>query len=153
SQVSLQDDDIPLQVRLTGWSPFIPTDNDNSSLPVGTLEYVLRNTGAKKIDAVFSYNTKNFLATDDKAKNSIGRIANGFILQQEGTTENRALQGTFAAFTTDTNTIVDHCWFRGGWWDPITMAWNTVRDGLTRNTEPVEKDAPGASLFVPFSLA
>lgn len=152
ASINLQDDDIPLLVKLTGWSPFIPNDEDNSSMPVGGLEYVFKNTGTKKIDGIFSYNTKNFLATEEKAKNSITKITNGFVLQQEGTTEKPELKASFAAYTSEANTIVDHCWFRGGWWDPITMAWNTVRDGLTRATEPVEKDAPGASLYVPFSL-
>ncbi len=31
----LRDDDIPIEGHgITGWSPFIPTDADNSSLPV-----------------------------------------------------------------------------------------------------------------------
>ena len=34
--LEMKDDDIPLEVALTGWSPFIPTDADNSSLPVGS---------------------------------------------------------------------------------------------------------------------
>ena len=55
-------------------------------------------------------------------------------------------------FTDDPTTIVDHCWFRGGWWDPFTMAWNTVKEGRTKDTAPVDKGAPGASVFVPLSL-
>ena len=43
ADIHLQDDDIPLQTRITGWSPFIPTDEDNSSLPVGALEYTFVN--------------------------------------------------------------------------------------------------------------
>src|SRR3954454_3619489 len=35
--VQLEDADIPLQVQIKGWSPFVPTDEDNSSLPVGAL--------------------------------------------------------------------------------------------------------------------
>jgi len=30
---------MPLRVELTGWSPFVPGDADNSSLPVAALEY------------------------------------------------------------------------------------------------------------------
>ncbi|MBS1597403.1 MAG: hypothetical protein JST75_04205 [Bacteroidetes bacterium] len=153
ASINLHDEDIPLEIKMTGWSPFIPTDQDNSSLPVGAIEYVFKNTSAKKIDAVFSYNTKNFLVNDEKATDSIGKIKNGFILQREGTTEKPQLKASFAVFVNDANTVVDHCWFRGGWWDPMTMAWNTVRDGLTRSTDPVEKEAPGASLYVPFSLS
>ena len=35
--VTLSDDDIPMDIQITGWSPFIPGDADNSSLPVGAL--------------------------------------------------------------------------------------------------------------------
>ena len=52
-----------------------------------------------------------------------------------------------------TTTVVDHCWFRGGWWDPLTMAWNAVKNGEVKSVDPVEADAPGASLYVPFTLA
>jgi uncharacterized protein (DUF608 family) len=150
--VKLQDDDLPLRVEIKGWSPFIPTDEDNSSLPVGALEYTFINKGTQQVEAVFSYNSKNFLATAQEAVNSIGGIGNGYVLKQEGTTEKPYLQGNFAIFTDDAATIVDHCWFRGGWWDPLTMAWNAVRDGDIKATAPVDKGAPGASLFVPFSL-
>ena len=40
--VDLKDKDMPLAAKITGWSPFIPTDADNSSLPVGVLEYQLQ---------------------------------------------------------------------------------------------------------------
>ena len=151
--VKLLDSDLPIEVKITGWSPFIPTDEDNSSLPSGSLEYKFKNTGTKSVEAVFSFNSKNFVASDNDAKNSIQATTNGFVLVQEGTKEKPYLQNSFAAFTDDSNTIVDYCWFRGGWWDPLTMAWNDVRDGKVNSRAPVEKDAAGASLFVPFSLA
>lgn len=150
--ISLQDADIPMKVAVKGWSPFIPTDEDNSSLPVGAIEYSFTNTGTKVLDAVFSFNTKNFLANQDGAVNKITPVKNGFVLEQEAVKDKPEVEAHFAFFTDDDKTAVDHCWFRGGWWDPLTMAWNTVRDGKTRATEPVEKDAPGASLFVPFTL-
>ena len=59
--VQLQDADIPMKVELKAWSPFIPTDEDNSSLPAGAIEYIFTNQTAKSIDAVFSFNSKNFL--------------------------------------------------------------------------------------------
>jgi uncharacterized protein (DUF608 family) len=142
--VNLTDHDIPAHVTITGWSPFIPTDEDNSSLPVGALEYTFVNHSSRTLDAIFSFNAKNFLISGDSTDNRITGIPNGFVLQEK--------DDSFAVFTDDPATIVDHCWFRGGWWDPFTMAWNTVREGRTRDTAPVEKGAPGASLFVPMSL-
>ncbi len=150
--VRLSDNDIPLSVEIKGWSPFIPTDQDNSSLPAGVLEYTFTNKSAANADAIFSHNTKNFLAADNEGQNKISSIQNGFILQQTATTEKPHLEANFAIFTDNDNTIVDHCWFRGGWWDPLTMAWNAVKNGSAKSTTPVEKDAPGASLYVPFTL-
>lgn len=151
--VDLRDNDIPLKVKIRGWSPFIPADEDNSSLPVGCMEYNFQNNSKQTINAIFSFNSKNFLGSDKNAENRIKPAGNGFVLEQQGTEDKPQLQSSFAVFTDDNNTIVDHCWFRGGWWDPLTMTWNDVRDGKMNSRPPVEKDAPGASLFVPFSLA
>ncbi|MCJ7446259.1 MAG: non-lysosomal glucosylceramidase [Bacteroidales bacterium] len=149
--IELKDDDLPFDITIRGWSPFIPTDADNSSLPASSLEYSFKNTGNSDVEAVFSYNSKNFMKQSG-GKARVKPIAGGFVLSEEGTKENPERKGDFAIFTSEPGTIVDHCWFRGGWWDPLTMTWNTILKGETRNTLPVDTDAPGASLFVTFQL-
>ena len=149
--LDISDADLPLKVQVTGWSPFIPTDDDNSSLPVGAMEYKFTNISKASAEAIFSFNSKNFLKIE-QGKNSIRSTQNGFILSEAGTNE-KPYKTDFAIFTDDDATIVDHCWFRGGWWDPVTMAWNTVKNGEAKAVAPVDKDAPGASLFVPFTIA
>jgi uncharacterized protein (DUF608 family) len=150
--IELKDNDVPLDVQIKGWSPFIPTDADNSSLPAGAIEYTFRNTTNSKVEAVFSYNSRNFIK-ESGGKATIKPIDGGFILSEEGTKENPEKKGNFAIFTIDPGTIVDHCWFKGGWWDPLTITWNTILKGETRNSPPSEADAPGASLYVPFSVS
>lgn len=149
--LDLHDEDLPLKIKITGWSPFIPSDENNSGMPVGAIEYLFTNTGSAAIDAIFSFNAKNFLRID-KGRNAITSIQNGFVLSEAGTND-KPLRSDFAIYTNDNNTVVNHCWFRGGWWDPITMAWNAVKDGKSETVAPVDKDAPGASLYVPFKLA
>ena len=87
--IDLEETTLPLRVQLTGWSPFIPTDADNSGLPVAGLEYRFTNTGAKTLEAVFSYNARNFLRVDG-GKNKILSHAGGFILSEEGAKEKAA---------------------------------------------------------------
>lgn len=149
--VQLKDKTMPLQIEIKGWSPFTPGDEDHSSLPVGGLEYHFRNTGSKAEEYVFSYNARNFMQQHG-APNSIQSVQNGFVLSQAGTAEAPEKQGDFAIFTDDAATVVDHCWFRGAWFDPLTMIWNTIKEAAVKKNAPVEKDAPGASLFVPFRL-
>lgn len=149
--LELQDDDLPVTVQVTGWNPFIPNDPDNSSLPVGGFEYRLTNTGKEAAEVVLSYHARNFLK-EEGGTNSIRKIANGFMLTEAGTSEKPHLKADFAIVAAEGGAVVDHCWFRGGWWDPLTMAWNKVKSGELTSVEPVEKDAPGASLFIPLTL-
>ena len=151
STVELDDDDIPLEVKLTGWSPFIPTDADNSSLPAGAFEYSFHNKGNSRLEAVFSYNSRNFMSQENGV-NRIRAVSNGFILSEEGVKDKPETKGDFAIFTSDANSVVDHCWFRGNWFDPLTITWGTILRSETRQKEPVDKGAPGASLYVPFSV-
>lgn len=148
--LDIADPDLPLAIKITGWSPFIPTEDDLSSLPVAALEYHFKNTGPSALDLVFSFNTKNFVKEED-GKNKISGVPNGFVISGSGTNE-KPFSTDMAFFTDDPDTVIDHCWFRGGWWDPLTMAWNAVKNAEIKSVAPVEANAPGASLYVPFRL-
>lgn len=150
-EVSLTDNDIPLNVTITGWNPFIPGDADNSSLPVGILEYTFENKSDKSLETVFSYNTRNFLSWK-RGLDYIKPMKNGFVLAQKAIENEPFLQGDFAIFTDQPNTVVNPCWFRGAWFDGLTMAWNAVEAGDIVSNAPIENGAPGASLYVPISL-
>jgi uncharacterized protein (DUF608 family) len=151
ANLELADPEIPLAIHLTGWSPFIPGDADNSSLPAGIVEYSFKNPAASRVEAVFSFHSANFMRAGS-GENSIEPIANGFILRQKGTKEEPFTQGDFAIFTDQPATVVDPCWFRGGWWDPLTMAWKQVEEGAIPRNPLITPNAPGASLYVPIVL-
>ena len=157
--VKLEDDDIPLEVSISGWSPFIPTDEDNSSLPVGSLEYTFKNTGGKEVEANFSYHAENLMRMEDpsewggnyKQGHSIAGIDKGFLLKQECKSDKPFYKGDFAIFTNDPEAVVDLNWFRGGWFDPKTVLWKDLTD-FTFSADTTTLNSPGASVYVPFAL-
>lgn len=147
-QIELKDGDLPLKVRITGWSPFIPGDADNSSLPVGSMEYTFVNTSDQAVDAVFSWNSKNIR---NNSRNEILPTRNGFIMHQLRTTEKPEQESWFSVFT-DQDAVVDHCWFRGGWFDAVSILWKDIREGTMKANAPKGVNPPGASLFVPLHI-
>ncbi|MFN8580342.1 MAG: GH116 family glycosyl hydrolase [Gemmatimonadaceae bacterium] len=153
--VSLRDPAVPLGVRITGWSPFVPGDADNSSLPVAALEYEFTNSSAAPVEAVFSFNAKNFLPIDDPDARAVKATAGGFTLWTAGKADEAWKESSFSAAVPDSGVSVNHAWFRGGWWDPLTMAWKDVASGATVARPPIADGAPspGGSLFVPLQLA
>ena len=145
AEVTLKDPAIPVAVTLTGWSPFIPTDADNSSLPVGALEYTIKNTGAQTKQYVFSFNTPTL---GDLTQ--VQPMDKGFILSQDSATA-ADQKGDLAFFTDDPAAVVNNCWFRGGWWDPLTIAWQQIKNATPTAVDP-QPNSPGASLYIPFTL-
>jgi uncharacterized protein (DUF608 family) len=150
--VSLREDGFPLEVEITGWNPFVPGDEDASSLPVGGFEYRIKNASSSRVKGTFSYNAKNFMAIGDEG-HSIRPFDRGFVLSQRGSGDKPADQGEFVALVPEEAPLVDHCWFRGGWWDSLTMTWKNISQNKPKASPPVEGAAPGASIYVPFELA
>ncbi|MCF8226094.1 MAG: hypothetical protein K9J30_09455 [Bacteroidales bacterium] len=157
--IRLKENGYPLEVKIQAWSPFIPADPDNSSLPVGGLEYTFENKTGEVQDALFSFNAENFMRVELPSewggryvgKDSIHAFEDGFILEQQCHDEHPEYKGEFAVFSDDENVIVDHCWFRGGWFDAKTMLWKNMQN-LSPASNPVRQGAEGASIYVPFKL-
>jgi uncharacterized protein (DUF608 family) len=155
-KVRLSDPLLPLEVEVTGWSPFEPGNSDDSSLPVAALEYRFTNRAATDIDAVFSFNAKNFLA-DEKGPaelRAVRSLAGGFVLWNGAPAGKPWEEAAFAATVSDPDVKVNHSWFRGEWWDALTLAWKDVEHGASYDAPPPATGlpSPGATLSVPLHL-
>jgi len=160
AEINLEDEEIPLQVSINGWSPFIPADPDNSSLPAGALEYHFVNRSSTVQEAVFSFNSQNFMHIPRRSVTSshfekgelIKAFPKGFLLWRDGTDETPYYEGGFAFFADEETVSVDHCWFRGSHFDAKTINWRNIKNATIEENPPVDEKATGASLFVPFKL-
>ncbi len=152
--VTLEDDTVPLRVEITGWSPFEAGDPDASSLPFAALEYRLQNPTTREVRGVFSWSARNFMAVE-KADKAVRAIPGGFVLWGAGPRDKPWEEGSFCARTEEPEARVNHAWFRGGWFDDLTLAWKDVEEGACHERPPVAEGtpSPGATLFVPFALA
>lgn len=152
AEVDLADEDSPLDVAITAWSPFEPGEEDDASLPVAGLEYRFVNRTRKAAEAVFSFNAGNLMG--DEKNGRIRPLAGGFVL--EGMIEKRPwTAGAFAVSTDDGAAQVNHAWFRG--FAYRFMVWKDVAEGACYARPPLAdtsgEPVPGATLFVPFTLA
>ncbi len=152
--IRLTDQRLRLGVQVEGWSPFEPGDADGSSLPVAALEYQFTNTSRSSMELVFSFNAKNFAVSGNNTR-AVRPIPGGFIFWGGAPKEKPWEETACSVTVSDASVQVNHAWFRGGWWDALTMAWKDVAEGASYNRPPVTEGepSPGATLFVPFQLA
>jgi len=157
--VKLQDDDLPLDVEIKGWSPFSPGKEDLSSMPMAALEYTFVNRTDSVLKMVFSYHAENFMRIRranewgifyENKGHSIKKTQNGFILAQSCFPDKPHYKGDFAISTLEDATV-DHRWFRGGWYDARTMLWKDIEHAHAVSDTAVSGSV-NASLYVPFTL-
>ncbi|MFZ5828665.1 MAG: GH116 family glycosyl hydrolase [Planctomycetota bacterium] len=163
--VTLHDPNVPLDVEITGWSPFEPGDPDNASLPAVALEYRFTNPTTDTLEAVFSWNAKNFMALPEEATairptynpGAVRPTPGGFILYGAPGKNRPQDEGSFSATVDDPAVRVNHAWFRGAaaFYDGMTMVWKDIDEAACYDRAPPtdEPPSPGGSLFVPFTLA
>lgn len=154
AEVGLSDPNFPVSVTINAWSPFIPNDADNSSLPVAGVEYRFSNATSKPVEAVFSFHALNFMATGKpESDGRITRMPQGFVMEQPGRAEKPSDEGYFAAWIDDDEVRVNPAWFRGGWFDAGTMVWKSVQNAECIDQPEAEgKPSSGGSLYLPIRL-
>jgi len=154
--VSLSDPDMPVSATVTGWSPFVPGNSADSSLPTACLEITLRNASAQEtVEGVYSFHARNFMAVAHDSGAFVRQTPSGFDLVQPPLPDAPWQQGVFRAVLSGPDVRPDLAWFRGGWFDPLTMLWRKVQAGGAEACAAHSEGAPspGASLYAPFRLA
>ena len=152
--VKLSDPDMPVSVELTGWSPFIPGDADSSSLPVCALEFDFSNATDEPVEAVYSFHARNFMRVGGDSGAYVEAMEDGFILCQPALQDSPVQEGSFSAVVPENDVGVDCAWFRGGWFDSLTMLWRSVCEGRYPSRPPHADGSAsdGASLYRPFRI-
>ncbi len=154
ARVALSDAALPVTVEITGWSPFVPGDADDSSLPLAVLEYRIRNASSDPLHAVFSFHCANLMFDRGGGARGVRNLPRGFAVWQSGSEDRPEAEGAFAAVVDDPQARVDTRWFRGGWFDPLSVLWKKVSEGATPESVPYQEGSAsrGGSVYVPFDL-
>jgi len=153
--VKLSDDSFPVEARVVGWSPFDPSNADDSSFSAAALEFTLVNRTERPLELVYSFHAANFMALEAEGARVTEGIGTGsFVLEQRPSKDKPWIGGAFHAATDQTGAVADCAWFRGGWFDPVTMVGDNIESGRFIAKPPLddERPSPGASLYVPLTL-
>jgi uncharacterized protein (DUF608 family) len=81
--VEYRDPGSPVEVTLEAFSPFIPLNTDDSSLPATVLRFTLRNTSKETVEALLSGRLENAVCLNNRAQPGVRRNR---IVQRKGMT-------------------------------------------------------------------
>ncbi len=163
AQVELHDPDFPLEARLAAFSPFIPLNDKDSSLPVAFLLYSLTNTGKRPLKVSVMGNLTNIVGEPEGRANRAKLAAGlrGLVLSTQGHARTEPQFGTIVLATP----MAEAGWVWPRWHDDrILKFWEAVaweedfppkkRGTGCSGTLGVDLTLdPGESTLVPFVLA
>ncbi len=158
--VRLADPQLPVEIEIKAWSPFIPGDSENSSLPVCGLIYNFTNTSAERVEAVYSFHAQNFMAKRPLLRRratsrGTARIGKGcIVLSQAGTPQEPWEEGHFCAALEGGDALANAAWYRGSRSDALRLLWQGIESGACEAGQVYATGpaSPGASLYLPFAL-
>ena len=144
--IDFKDHDLPVQVSLEAWNPFIPLNVDDSALPLAIFRWNLTNPTSDTVEvsiAASLFNPIGSRYTNVKGeKPGLGKNANQYV-EKDGlhglsmtslkVKEEDPNFGSMALMTSWPDIDVQTHWYHGGWWDQCHIFWDDFSsDGRLR---------------------
>ena len=178
--VKLSDPDVPLSAELKAFNPLIPTDSDNSGIPVAILRFLLRNEGDSDVEAAVCGSLQNFIGADGtsgEARDNYNAYREqdglaGIFMASEGVNPEAPQWGTLALTTPypageqasphrdggiegGETAAISHrtAWANVTWGDSLLDFWDDFgEDGKLEERERDGVDSPTGSLAVSLTV-
>jgi uncharacterized protein (DUF608 family) len=157
--VHLADPDLSMDVKITGFNPFIPLDVKNSSIPCVILEYTLTNTDSSKVDYQFSYHLSHLAPGRgewDRSRSLTSVIPQTGIFFWNEEPEDIAAFGSASLSVIGHEPAIQPNWLGGSWFDSISYLWKEISGGEFSTQAGVQSQAVlgrnGGSIMLAGSL-
>lgn len=171
--IELRDDLVPVGVSLEAFTPFIPLNSKDSSIPTAIFRWKVKNKTKKGLDGTLAFSLLNpvgiakegerpgncFAKYFGSNKNDFRDEAGfrGLMMTSTKYPETDVRFGSAALVTTHPDVTYTTNWLRTGWWDDIQQFWDDFSDDGLLKVQPDEGPSPDGrtdvgSLGLRFSL-
>ncbi|MCM8786040.1 MAG: non-lysosomal glucosylceramidase, partial [Candidatus Omnitrophica bacterium] len=158
--INFKDNKIPLEITLESFTPFIPLDYENSSLPIAIFSYRIKNITKDKIDVFLTFSLMNPVGTDGTENlNSLSSVnfgkniniykelgnIKGLYLTSNKYEKESPRYGNISLFTDAKNISYKSQWEKSGWWDDYENFWREFKKGEFEIVE--SKESPDGRTY------
>ena len=123
AEIDFSDPDFPGEVTLRAFNPFIPLDEDNSSIPGAFFNVIFKNTTDQEIEFHTALSVCNPFEVSVNTEKDLGAYK-AITLMNSGADKDSTEYGDIT-FATDSENCYSQCyWYRGTWNDDKVTFWN-----------------------------
>lgn len=137
AKVELSDSSFPAEIELEAFNPFIPSDDKNSSIPAAFFTFNIKNTADIKVEYTVLGTVSNLLKNGGLNRYSEKKGIKMITLN--GAADKNGNDNITVATDAENTTHQDY-WFRGAWFDALTMFMNEINsaESITERTYDTE---------------
>ncbi|HOK57118.1 MAG TPA: GH116 family glycosyl-hydrolase [bacterium] len=151
--IDFSDKRLSLKITLEAFTPFIPLDYENSSLPIAVFTYRIKNLTEKELEIFLAFSIMNPVGTDgtenlNSPKNvcfggniniykEIGEVK-GLYLKSNKYEKESHRYGNISLFTDSKNISYKTQWEKIGWWTDYENFWREFKNGKFEFVESKE---------------
>lgn len=158
--VEFEDKELPVQVTLEAFTPFIPLNADDSGIPGAIIRYKAKNISSNEADVTIAGSIPNVVGFNgyDCFENMMpieGTVneykeeekLKGIFYSTNKLQQQDLKYGNMALLTCDSSITVKANWLKGGWWDGVQDFWDDFTmdgrlEGESVSTYPSSKIGP-----------
>ena len=118
AELSFSEEKFPGTLTMTAFNPFIPCNEDDSSIPGAFFEFEIENTADKALDYTVAFTMNNLYAENGGIHTSFTDKGIHVIHM-----ENHGDQGDLCIGTDAEQTSMQQYWYRGNWFDNLMTYW------------------------------
>lgn len=159
AEMTFREPSFPGTVRLQAFNPFIPLQNDDSSLPAAFFEWEIENTDDAAITYTVCLSAGNPIPKErimHQYGEAVGENGRTLRMIQLGSRQFGEEDPSFGELTLATDAEETSCqkfWYRGGWCDGLEMFWADFTTPGPLKPRSYPEDEPPASRRDTASLA
>jgi len=143
AELTFENRDFPVAVRLHAFNPLIPHDEFHSSLPAAFFEWEIENTTEDTVEIALAGTVQNPAQTSRNESVSADGVG-GVLLRNVGVSPDEVGYSDLCILTDHPDTVVQEYWYRGAWMDGCTTYWKnlTASERLPERhyEEPAKRD-------------
>ncbi len=153
AHIRFSDKEMPVEIELQAWNPFIPLNTDDSAIPAAIFSWTLKNPSNQPVKASLAFSLANEIGnlyTDVRdfkpgLGGNINQVkqtdaAQGILLSSLNVKPETPHDGTLAMLTPVKEVDIQTEWYRGGWWDKCHLFWDDFSDD--GSVKPIKSSKP-----------
>jgi len=142
--IDFEDRELPLEISLEAFNPFIPHNADESGIPGAIIRYKVKNTSNKIVRVTIVGSLSNAIGFEGYDRLNNMKVISGGVNEYRDNKDLRGLffysskipkrnlkYGSMALMTRANNVTAKKCWLEGNWIDGMTDFWaDFCEDGI-----------------------